>query len=99
MFADGRSRVLFLDEVVERELAGAEDEDQHADSEVNERVRIIKLCRIGEEIGERVAIGGDVGGEHVDREAKRRYARKQANGEQNPGDEFERRYKRCGGSW
>ena len=68
-----------------------------ADGKEDERVRIVELGRIGKKRGERVAVGCDVGREHVNHEAQRGYARKQPKRKQNAGDEFKGRDKRGGG--
>src|ERR1700722_1318649 len=83
-------RVLFLDEIIESDLAGSEDQDHQSEREVDERVSIVELGRIRKERGEGIAVGRDVRRKHVDHEAKCGYARKQANRKQNPGNKFKR---------
>src|ERR1700722_8068059 len=72
-------RVLFLDEIIESDLARPKHQDHQSEGQVDERVSIVELGRIREERGKGIAVGCDVRGEHVDDEAKCGYARKQAN--------------------
>ena len=44
-------RVLFLDQVIESDLAGSEDQNHQSEREVDKRVRIVELGRIREERG------------------------------------------------
>ena len=62
-------RVLFLDEIIESDLAGSEDQDHQSEREVDERVSIVELGRIREERGKGIAVGCDVSRKHVDHEA------------------------------
>src|ERR1700722_10985650 len=77
------------DQGVEGGFFWAEDQDDKGEEPEDERVGGDKFVGVREEAGERLTIGGDVGGGHVDEEAESGDAREQSEGEQDTADEFE----------
>jgi hypothetical protein len=77
------------EESVEGDFARAEDEDDKSGEEDGIGIGGGEFVGIGENGEKSLAVGGDVGHEHVDGEDKADETREQADGEENAADEFD----------
>src|ERR1051326_7517286 len=84
-----RGRHFAGKQCVERKFPRTEDQNDDGSKQESVRGCCVEFVRVGEDVAQRLAVGGDVGHDHVNGESKRDQARAKSQNQQKSADEFE----------